>query len=677
MNQLYGGYEFPSMQLRFEEMRKMKKEIIKDIELSKEFFYDEVRDGFYIPGIVKRLWGAGLCILYEIDGICTRHQIPYYVAAGTLLGAVRSGEFIPWDDDIDIMMLRKDYLRFLQVVKKELPEELSIFSLETDSTVSSFVPVVGKRGLESREEMLRKYHEFPYPISVDILILDELSEREEDEEWRKELLKLFLWLPELDAFQKADKKRVRDILQKIETVFNLHFDRKRDLKEQVYRILDTVLQKYNGKGGEYVACVPWYLFENICKYPYSAFEEIKRIPFCGGTVPAPIGYEEVLRASYGDYRKKVKAGGDHNYPCFKNCDKVFRTVLEGKWNFSYRFSEEDLIRDNIVNFRELLFQSLEQLITEEKRIEEDFSEGRLSSCLSTLFVSQETAIAFGNVIEQNKGEGTESVSFLEKYCEALYEAYQSIEGLVSLSPEVQKDIRRKIGKLGHVLKKLRLALKREFKRKVIFLPHRVSHFESLRPLIDELLKSEEIECIIMPIPFYDRLGDGSFSDMHYEGEEFPKEYEITDYRSFNFAEELPDAIVLNSPYDEYNQVWSVDPFFYSKEMKKYTKRLVYIPWFVTDEIDPKCKEDGKAFSNMDYYVTVPGVFHADLTIVQSKEMRKTYLAKIREFTNKEVRKKMRKKISGAGSCLLGEKEGQGVKEVVTEFRRFLNSKHKY
>ena len=80
---------------------------------------------------------------------------------------------------------------------------------------------------------------------------------------------------------------------------------------------------------------------------------------------------------------------------------------------------------------------------------------------------------------------------------------------------------------------------------------------------------------------------------------------------------------------------------------------------------------------MDYYVTVPGVFHADLTIVQSKEMRKTYLAKIREFTNKEVRKKMRKKISGAGSCLLGEKEGQGVKEVVTEFRRFLNSKHKY
>ena len=101
---------------------------------------------------------------------------------------------------------------------------------------------------------------------------------------------------------------------------------------------------------------------------------------------------------------------------------------------------------------------------------------------------------------------------------------------------------------------------------------------------------------------------------------------------------------------------------------------MYIPYFVTDEIDAKSEEDGKAFVNMDYYVTVPGVFYADLTIVQSKEMRKTYLAKIALFTNKEVRKKMRKKISGAGSCLFGDKEGRGTKAVVKEFKSFLQKK---
>ena len=115
----------------------------------------------------------------------------------------------------------------------------------------------------------------------------------------------------------------------------------------------------------------------------------------------------------------------------------------------------------------------------------------------------------------------------------------------------------------------------------------------------------------------------------------------------------------------------MDSAFYSREMKKYTKKLVYIPWFVTDEINPKDEEDGKAFTNMEYYVTVPGLFHSDLTIVQSEGMKKAYLAKIEEFAGKDVAKKMKKKIAGAGSCLLGDKEGRGIKEVVKEFKNFL------
>ena len=64
------------------------------MKFEREFFYDEVRDGFYIPGIMKRAWGAGLTILSEIDRICNQYDIPYYAAAGTLLGAVRNGQCI-------------------------------------------------------------------------------------------------------------------------------------------------------------------------------------------------------------------------------------------------------------------------------------------------------------------------------------------------------------------------------------------------------------------------------------------------------------------------------------------------------------------------------------------------------------------------------------------------------
>ena len=132
--------------------------------------------------------------------------------------------------------------------------------------------------------------------------------------------------------------------------------------------------------------------------------------------------------------------------------------------------------------------------------------------------------------------------------------------------------------------------------------------------------------------------------------------------------------MLLTPYDEYNQVFSVDPFFYSKNMKNFTNKLVYIPSFVTDEINPKSEEDGKAFGNMDYYVTMPGIFHADFTIVQSEDMKKAYLSKISAFTDSTIRKRMASKISGAGSCLFGEDNERGSKAVTSAFRRFLMKK---
>ena len=99
------------------------------MEFPKEFFLDEVREGFYVPAMMKRAWAAEIEILFEIDKICEKHGLHYCIDYGTLLGAIRHRGFIPWDDDIDIMMMREDYEIFSKVANAELPEELSFCSI--------------------------------------------------------------------------------------------------------------------------------------------------------------------------------------------------------------------------------------------------------------------------------------------------------------------------------------------------------------------------------------------------------------------------------------------------------------------------------------------------------------------------------------------------------------------
>lgn len=88
-----------------------------------------------------------LDILEEIDRLCRRHSISYWLDGGTLLGAVRHGGFIPWDDDIDIAMRRADMERFAAEAAGELPPDLFLQTKATDPEVEQ--PIVKVRDLNS------------------------------------------------------------------------------------------------------------------------------------------------------------------------------------------------------------------------------------------------------------------------------------------------------------------------------------------------------------------------------------------------------------------------------------------------------------------------------------------------------------------------------------------------
>ena len=83
-------------------------------------------------GSLRALQLRMLDILIVLDELCRKNNIQYYIAYGTVLGAVRHGGFIPWDDDIDIMVVGDDYERFQQVCKEQLPDWLFLQNKETD-----------------------------------------------------------------------------------------------------------------------------------------------------------------------------------------------------------------------------------------------------------------------------------------------------------------------------------------------------------------------------------------------------------------------------------------------------------------------------------------------------------------------------------------------------------------
>ena len=137
------------------------------------YFEDEVRDGFFVPSEIKRAWVAELEVLSEIDKICKKHNIQYFADRGVLLATVRHEGFIPWDDDLDIVMKREDYCRFMEIAQTELPEGFSAYNFRNHDNLWLFLGrVVGKRRICFEEGHLERFHQFPYIAGVDIFVLD-------------------------------------------------------------------------------------------------------------------------------------------------------------------------------------------------------------------------------------------------------------------------------------------------------------------------------------------------------------------------------------------------------------------------------------------------------------------------------------------------------------------------
>ena len=104
------------------------------------FNQEELRARFNPEGSpLRRQQMVMLDMVKELDSICKKYDIPYFLYGGTLLGAIRHNGFIPWDDDLDVAMLRNDYKRLLKVLPDELPGHIALQTNDTDKNYFFFV----------------------------------------------------------------------------------------------------------------------------------------------------------------------------------------------------------------------------------------------------------------------------------------------------------------------------------------------------------------------------------------------------------------------------------------------------------------------------------------------------------------------------------------------------------
>lgn len=293
--------------------------LIENGTFAPDFFKEEVRCDFLVTTARKKIWAIELDLLLRFDEVCRHNGLKYFLAEGSLLGAVRHKGFIPWDDDTDVVMPREDYEKlltlesefaepyFLQIPGHDNGYYFSFAKLRNSNTTGVGIPF--------------RYERFNQGIGIDIFVLDAVDLNKDE----------------------AGYTRIADLIRQ-----NSAYMRKSNINptdEDIRRIASYVdidpvanLAEINQIATSHMKTNTGYVGIMSCTiYPYSrhvwqkkAFEDTVLLPVEDFKFPAPIGFDHILSTTYGDYLifpPKEKRGQWHQTTEIKP-DIPFRKYLQ-------------------------------------------------------------------------------------------------------------------------------------------------------------------------------------------------------------------------------------------------------------------------------------------------------------------------------------------------------------
>lgn len=258
---------------------------------------EEYLADFYVSvyqGKLERIKQIEMDIMAEIDRICKENDITYFLVGGTLLGAVRHKGFIPWDDDIDIGMLRDDYDKFRKVCPESLKSHLSYQSHLKETTSHYIFDKVRLKDTYFNTKFSNRFDDIQNGIFIDVLVFDKTGNTKRSQSAHIKLVKIFRRLINVRWVNVAR----RGIHYRASKMF---LPLMRLVPYKLYhRCLDKALTLYHKNNSSQ------YLIDgvglNLDKgaFPAEWFGDFIDMKYENMTFKVPVGYDNYLRMWYGD-----------------------------------------------------------------------------------------------------------------------------------------------------------------------------------------------------------------------------------------------------------------------------------------------------------------------------------------------------------------------------------------
>lgn len=268
---------------------------------------------------LKQLQKIQLALLQEVKRVCEKNGIQYCIIAGTLLGAVRHGGYIPWDDDADVAMLRAEYEKFVVACQKDLNEEIAYFQ-DIDVT-DGYRWGYGKLRYQGTLFLRLGQEDMPYEsgVFIDIFPLDYVPENQIKRylhNLRCTWVRKLMWSAIGQYTEKNQPKRfIYKAMAKmpLENVKQKYHDlRIKSNATETSRV--RILTFPTPNNGAYCYFKTWYV-------------DLQNIAFEGDTFPAARAYDDYLTFKFGNYmelppesQRKVHPVSAYDFSAFPSKD---------------------------------------------------------------------------------------------------------------------------------------------------------------------------------------------------------------------------------------------------------------------------------------------------------------------------------------------------------------------